>query len=203
MEPDDSVIAWRIRLRAHTALELIDNGPESFVVGRMLADEIRRHEVTEWGEEAWDVADADSQGWADLYNSFLNADGDFGVDELDTLADPIVFLYRFDVHPDFANWKMAALDAFCRLFSTDAIIVALYRQAELSLEEFKAVGFNVWEGVGIEPPMEAREIHETAVWMLRDNSLMTPLAVTDYPKECPDATREHQRWVRALSERQG
>ncbi|MBL9164424.1 MAG: hypothetical protein JNL18_16980 [Planctomycetaceae bacterium] len=195
-EPNDSVIPWRAKIRAHTALELTDDEPESFIIGRMLADEIRRFEVTEWGEEAWEVADADSQGWSDLYSSFLNADGDFCEDELETLADPIVYLYRFDVHPDFAKWKMAALDAFCRLFSTDAIIVALYRAAHLSLEEFKSVGFQVWNGFGKDAPSDPRHIHEHVRWMLRDNSLATPLTVADYPKDCPDATVEHAKWVK-------
>lgn len=142
------------------------------------------------------MADADSQGWSDLYGSLLSTGGTFGDDAFEGIADPIVYLYRFALHPDFGNWKMAAFDVYCRLFLSDAILVDRYR-THLSLEEFKAVGFNVWPGYGRQAPTDAAVINGTAGWMVRDNALATDLQVDGYPKNCAEVTAEHLKWLKS------
>lgn len=109
-------------IRANASIDLADTGPDSFAVGRMLADEIRRFEVTEWNEEAWEVADADSQGWSDLYGSLLRTDGTFGDEAFEGIADPTVYLYRF------AGWSRTTRSPrFCRLTTIQRIVRRRWR----------------------------------------------------------------------------
>ena len=75
-EPEDCVVRWRADLVAPVDFYRHDPGqPEEFVVGRILADEIRRYEIEEWGESAWDVADADSSGLESAYAGLLHEEG--------------------------------------------------------------------------------------------------------------------------------
>ncbi len=195
-EPEDCVVRWRADLVATVDYDRHDPGqPEEFVVGRILADEIRRYEIEEWGESAWDVADADSSGLESAYAGLLHEEGKFCSDLFDSLADPIVYLYRFELHADFAAWRMPLLDAFCRQFGGDAIILAQYHTTWLSVAEFKHVGFKLLEpskaptqGTGARNDRDVR-------FMVRDNTNKTPISVNDYPTDCPPASAEHERWV--------
>jgi hypothetical protein len=192
-EPNESAIPWQVDVRASVDFDTIEPGqPQSFIVGRMLADEIRRYESNEWGHNNWDVAEADSMGLETAYASLLDEEGE--IREFNGMCDPIVYLYRFAMHDDFAEWRLPLLDAFCRQFDNFALILAQHHTTWFSLEEFKLVGFEMLEQTEYKVPPGYREIDSDLRFMVRDNSLKTKLRIEDYPKECRPATIEHQNW---------
>jgi hypothetical protein len=196
-DTSQSVISWRVDVHTSADDEIIDLESGPFLIGRMLADEVRRFEVAEWGEDPYQVADSDSDGLEVAYRSLLDPSGQFVEEEFDGAADPVVYLYRFALHPDFAAWRLPVLDAFCRLFSTEAIILAQFHTTQLTQAEFGTIGFKPWTPVGAEPPVDVSDIYERTRFMVRDNSRETELQIADYPSEAPGATAEHSKWVHA------
>jgi len=89
-----------------------------------MADELRRFAITDQGRSVWDVADADSGRLEAAYASLLDSEGQFREDEFESVADPVVYVYRFCLHPDFGRWKLPAIHAFCESFDMAAIILA-------------------------------------------------------------------------------
>src|SRR5437868_1157122 len=89
-EPDQSAVPWRVDVVACVDDDAFVQGkPDSFVVGRLLADEIRRYKAEEWGVSAWDVADADSSGLEGAFASLLDEESRMRDDIFNPIADPI------------------------------------------------------------------------------------------------------------------
>ena len=61
-EPNDLVVAWVVDVKAYGEDSDQIAEPGVFTVGRLLADELRRFEIAECGEQVWQVADADRSG---------------------------------------------------------------------------------------------------------------------------------------------
>ena len=197
----DHVVPWRVDVRAWPgeAHETI----ESLLVGRFLADEIRRFEIEEWGEEPFEACDDDSAGLVAAYASLTDAQGQFLADEFNSVSDPFVYLYAFALHPDFAECKLSIIDGFCRLFANQAVILTGTWVNWTSQAEFEAVGFKVWEPVegrrGALGHLRGKVLDvggDLSTLMVRDNTIATSIKVADYPISCPLATKEHARWVR-------
>lgn len=193
-EPDDHIVPWRVDVRASVALD-VDPPPDSYVVGRMLADELRRYEISEWSENIWDAADADSSGLEAAYAALLDKNGDFRQDEFEGVADPIVYLYRFALHEDFRDWRMPVLDAFCRMFGNDAVILAQYHTTSFTLAQFEALGFRELRPTQCAAPHGLPNIDRDTSFMVRDNALATAFKLTDYPKDAQGARSEHEEWL--------
>jgi hypothetical protein len=99
-DPDQSAIHWRVDVCASAEFDSVEEGqPDWFVVGRLLADEIRRFDANEWGHSEWEVAEADSAGLEMALDSLLDENGELR--EFNGICDPIVYLYRFLLHDDF------------------------------------------------------------------------------------------------------
>lgn len=140
-EPDDYASSWCVDVMAATDLSAPASGPEAYPVGRILADELRRFEIAEWGEDVWTVADADSSGLEAAWAAVLDEEGTFREDEFDGPADPVIYLYRFKLHEDFSAWRLAVLDACCRVFGQGALVLAQHHTTWLSEAEFELLGF--------------------------------------------------------------
>ena len=188
------VVPWRFTIKAGAD---DPNGFEEYTVGRILADELRPFELAEWGTNVWDVADSDSAGLLAAYSALLDKSGHFRELEFDAIGEPIVYMYRFELHPDFAHWRLAILDCFCRRFLDNALILVQYHSTWLSLAEFELLGFRVLAPSEFAPPTDAAEIDASIRFMVRDNTQTTPLSISDYPKEVPWATIDHARWVKS------
>jgi hypothetical protein len=186
------VIPWKVNIRAAADDPA---GFEDYSVGRILADELRPYELSEWGVSPWNVADADSGGLLSAYCALLGRNGRLR-EEFDAIGEPIVYVYRFALHDDFAQWRMAVLDCFCRRFLDSALILVQYHSTWFSLAEFEALGFRVLSPPEFEPPTEAAEINRTTRYMVRDNSCAIPFDLMSYPTKVPYATRKHAKWVR-------
>lgn len=197
-EPDDHVIRWRIAVRAHTSPSLSSSGPVSLLVGGLMADELRRDEIEAWGkgDSVSDAADADSDALVEVCNSMDGPDDCLRLDEFKGAADPLVYLYRFELHPDFAEWKLSILDAACRLFPSDAVVFLPYYAAWASSDDLAHVGFRPWAGVGVDPNPPEGTIDDSARFLIRDNAAYIQFDPSEYPAACPAATNEHVRWLK-------
>jgi len=78
----------------------------------MLADAIYRFDIDEWGAQVWDVVDADSCGLEGAWAFVADEKGRFRDGDYESLCDPVVYVYRYALHPDFAEWRMPVMDAF-------------------------------------------------------------------------------------------
>ena len=180
--------------RASVALDA-ERPPDSYVVGRILADELRRFEISEWSENVWDAADADSSGLEAAYAALLDENGDFRQDEFESVADPVVYLYRFARHEDFREWRMSVLDAFCRTFGNDAVILAQYHTTSFTLVQFEALGFRELGPTQYAAPKGLPRIDRETSFMVRENAVATSFALADYPEDAPAARPEHTEWL--------
>jgi len=183
---DTSALAspWKIDVVGLTD----EPGPdgEAFIVGRVLADSMSRFDIEECGEDPSDVADSDSSGLSAAWESLVDKDGEFRSDDFQSIADPVVYIYRFYLHPDFAEWRIAVMDAVCRLFGNSALILAQHHTTYYSQTEFDALGF-----VRLIPAVK-----QEVDFMARENACAR-YSMGDYPREAPDAFRRHQEWLEA------
>jgi hypothetical protein len=185
------VVPWRVNVWADVHEPEVGK-PESFVVGRILADTLSRFDIEECGEDAWTVADEDSAGLELAWASLLDENGHFREDEFESIADPVVYTYRFALHPDFAEWRMPVMDAFCRLFGTCGLVLAQHNTTVYSLTEFETLGFRPLIPKGRLTPGTSNEPR----FMVRDNACAR-YSMASYPEESPNPGRQHKEWLEA------
>lgn len=198
LDHPDRVIAWRCDVRA---AEILDDTPTGryFLVGRILADEIRPSEIENCGENVYAVADGDSAGLEAAWAALLDEDGNFREDEFTAPAEPVVYLYRFALHPDFAEWRMAVMDDFSMQFGLHGLILAQFQTTLFSETEFHALGFKHLPRTCFKAPPGLPNIdreRETR-FLMRHNVLRRDYELVDYPDEAPPATEEHEQWVKS------
>jgi hypothetical protein len=195
LDAQQSVVPWRVNVRAHVDLDAhVQGRPDSYVVGRLLADSIHRYEATEWDLDPWDIADGDSEGLEAAFGALLDENGDFRSEDFEALGDPIVYLYRFALHDDFANWRFAILDSFCRQFGNDALILAQHHTIPFSIKEFEQLGFRLLSKTKFLPgcvPIIDRQTE----FLVRDNSLKSPFTIGMYPESALPAKFEQEQWL--------
>ena len=183
---NENVVPWRIDLKAYD-----EEYDQSFVVGRTLMDELKRFDILEWGDHPWDAADADSGGLQAAYSYVVNADGEIR-DDFEASGSSIVYIYRFEIHSDFLPWRMAFLDSVCRLFDSDAIILAQCHTTHLSLSEFAKIGFVDIDNRGDD---SATSSVLDKWFVVRDNACTIDYAPSDYPDEYLFGQECHQDWL--------
>ena len=135
-----------------------------------------------------DVADSDSQGLADAYSLLITNDS-----KRELIHGNMVYLYRYVLHEAFAEWKLPVLDAFCRQFPGESLIVTQPNTIWLSEAEFSTLGFGPIEDVLCDRLPQIK--HPAPRLIVRDLTLAVPLSIDDYPTDFPPASEEHQKWV--------
>ncbi|HEY1599679.1 MAG TPA: hypothetical protein VGG64_08765 [Pirellulales bacterium] len=191
-----ATIPWRVDV--HAIVDDPEPGArEEFTVGRILADELRPGEIDELGDDPWDVADADSSGLEAAYAAVLDEHGCFRDDEFTAGGDQIVYLYRFALHPDFVDWRLAVMDSFCRLFASPSAVILAQRHTTLfSDTELSEVGFRLLAPTVYRGPKGARRIDRTTEFYVRDCTLKTRFELRDVIDiEPPSATSAHEKWL--------
>jgi len=181
------VVPWVVEIKASSDPR---DGGDPYTVGRMLADAIHRFDVADCGERAWTVADAESAGLAAAWAFLVDDNGALRQDAFETIVDPVVYLYV--LHPNFAELRLAVMDAVCSLFGAESLILAQYHTTEYAETEFEVLGFRPLPrpaGYNTDDPLQ---------FMARENAL-SPYRISSYPKDSPHGKLEHQEWV----ERQG
>ena len=194
-EPNDLVVAWVVDVKAYGEDSDQIAEPGVFTVGRLLADELRRFEIAECGEQVWQVADADSSGLEAAWTSLLDQEGNFRDDDFEAVADPVVYLYRFKLHPDFVNWRLAMMDVFCRIFDSDALISAQHHTTWLSDTEFDLLGFRPLPRTDYPAPQGYSNIDRKTCFIVRENACRVEYSIADYPGEAPSGRRDHAQWI--------
>ena len=184
-EPSDWIIHWTVDVHAVVDIEFYPSGPSTYVIGRMMADEVRRFEIEEQGESIYEVGDSGSQDLLEALECFYPR-GNNGVLDYRSVADPFVLLHRFELHPEFNEAKLAILDSFCRIYSNDAII-AFGSYANWTLPELHRVGFDEHEPYDDQIPI--------GKYLVRDNSMMTEYGPRNYPRDYPCGSEHHTRWL--------
>jgi hypothetical protein len=129
----------------------------------LLADEIRPREIEECGEDIWAVADADSSGLEAAWASLLDENGQLRSSEFAGPIDSVVYLYRFTLHADFSPCRLAVLDAACRIFGTNAVILAQHHTIWFADTEFEFLGFHSLPPSRMPPPAGFPNIESTAL----------------------------------------
>ncbi len=167
----------------------------SFAVGRLLADEIRRFDVADWNDEPYDVADSDSPGLEAAYASLLDENGQFLSEEFDAVGDSIVYLYRFRLHDEFIDWRLAVLDAFRRQFSNNALVLAQLHTTWFSEAEFDLLGFRRLPRAKFRASAELPGIDRDIEFMVRDNTQQAKFGIGDYPTEYRTTNASPEEWL--------
>jgi hypothetical protein len=192
-EPNDLAVRWKIDLFADIDPESTDK-PSEYPVARAIMDEMRLYEIEEHRVSAWDVADADSDGLEAAWAAIATKRGKFPFSKFPT-ADTVVYIYRFEVHPDFAAWRMPFMDSICRVFGNTGIILAQYHTTWLNQSEFKALGFQRLKKSTVPAQMPHLKVDRKIRFLLRDNSRLTSFNLSDYPEEAPLALPTHAKWL--------
>lgn len=121
------------------------NEEGSFVAGRLALDFLDLTRIEKSGESVFEVCDADSAGWVDVYQALFEENrGRTQLKEEFDFDDPIyniVFLYQFVFGPSMRDWRKFIVAHVADMFSFDTAIVMRKDQTEFSREELTELGF--------------------------------------------------------------
>lgn len=175
--------------------EPVPGEPEYYRVGRIMADRLDVGRIAALGASVWDVADSDSSGLEAAWACLLDENGEILEEVSKTGLDPIVYLYRFALHTDFVEWKMAVMDMFCHVFGRTALVLAQHHTTLFSNTEFTGLGLRLLPPTRYAGPRGFPDIdRETRFWA-RPNCLSAEYGFSDYPEEPPAALPKHEAWV--------
>lgn len=194
-DPQQTVIPCRVDVMSHN--DEVPPAKQQHIVGRFLADELRLDWIDDYGEIPSIAADADSAALDAAWSSVVDERGELRQgDELGDFIDSVVYCYRFELHPDFATWKLAAIDGFCRSFGTNALILMQRQMCEA--HEFEHLNFTPL------PPAKLAHLKvgktpadRSTEFVARSNNFKMKYKVADYPEDCPSSKDEHEAWLEA------
>lgn len=178
-----------------TVEEPVLGEPEYHVVGRIMADRLDVGRIANLGASVWDVADSDSSGLEAAWACLLDENGAIQEDVLKTGLDPVVYLYRFVLHTDFVEWKMAVMDMFCHVFGRTGLVMAQHHTTLFSNTEFAALGFRLLPPTRYAGPEGFADIDRKTRFWARENCLSAEYGFADYPADPPAALPKHEVWV--------
>jgi hypothetical protein len=175
--------------------EPVPGEPESYRIGRIMADRLDVGRIINLGASVWDVANSDSSGLEAAWACLLDENGEFQEQASNAGLDPVVYIYRFVLHTDFVEWKMAVMDMFCHAFGRAALVLAQHHTTLFSETEFRGLGFHLLPPRGFRA-IGARHIDSKTRFWARENRLGADYGFSDYPEEPPAAVAKHETWVR-------
>jgi hypothetical protein len=164
-----------------------------------MADELRFIETEAWrGMTVQDAVNDDSAGLRHIYAAMTDEKDDFRGMELGGSSDPLVYLYAFVLHPDFAECKLPVLDGFSCLMSPGALILTGSHDW-IGFTELAALGFEPWipkkSWSPTRPPGYFDSGGDLSSLFIRVNSKGADFQIADHRSRCPRATMEHAKWV--------
>ena len=179
-DPEDFVVPVRVDVRAVCG----DTG-RAYTVGRLGMDRIRWAEALEAGESTFAVCDTDSQGLCDLHHVLTGGGEDLRDDfGLDGPTAEVLFVHRFVLHPDLAEYRAVVLGAAADLHDRLSLTAVWADAGGLTPAELTGLGFRKVAG----EPVFARH------WTFPrpdDGPALGEVADDFRP------TAGHQRWLRA------
>ena len=102
-----------------------------YTVGKIEVDKLHWFAAQNDGWSLWEICDADSAGWAEVYEILTEAgkDGQLRDDlRLEDFFCEVVFIHHFLLHPEIED-RVAVLDAAIRATTTDNSVVVTWRDA--------------------------------------------------------------------------
>ena len=124
---------------------------EEIEAGEIVLRVVSTTEVTNTGESLCDVCDADSAVLEGIYAALFDSNGDTK-EELD--IEPgwsnLVFVVKVEVDPQFLQTTLTiqAIETALAMFASEGLVVAVEEGLELTIEEWKRLGFVRIGGTG-------------------------------------------------------
>jgi hypothetical protein len=178
-EPDDFI--------KHLDLTVIDHteSGERIILGKIVADLLPIADVVNAGERLYDVCDADSAGWEQVYTILFEKGSEFRPElEIEAGVENVLFVWKSLLHPKLDPYRQGIFDTVGGLF-TYATVFAMWNHAmHLTDKELAELGF--------------RKIARSEL-IYRDMTL-----ITAYSKKNPsgtevrldfEPTKEDEEWV--------
>ncbi len=118
---------------------------EPVVAGRVAVDHLDLTRAECSGQDIYEVCDADSAGWEQVYAGLLdthsgmvNLKADL---ELNESVCHVLFIHKAFFHRSIREWQSYVIDHVCRLFGEDSIAVMWKGETDLSEKELADLGF--------------------------------------------------------------
>ncbi len=136
-EPDDFIRELHLRVVDYT-----EDG-EQILLGRIAADLLPIADVVNAGEDLYEVCDADSAGWEEVYNILFEPRTVEFREELQIGASPdnVIFVWKSLLHPKLRPYHQGIFQTVGGLFGY-ATVVAIWSHAlQLTEKELAELGF--------------------------------------------------------------
>ena len=115
---------------------------DAYLVGRITLNQILWAQAIVDGESLFEVCDNDSQGLHNIFMILTKGKTEFRKDlNLEEVAQEVIFLHRFLLHPDFRPHHLGVLDAALKLFSEESLAVMWMGESNLTEAELAKLGF--------------------------------------------------------------
>jgi hypothetical protein len=120
--------------------------------GEIVMRVVSTTEVTNTGESLYHVCDADSTELEGIYAALFDSDGETK-EELDIEPgwNNLVFLEGVKIDPEFQRTGLVihAIETAIAMFASEGLVVAIEERLELSVDEWKQLGFVRAAGTGL------------------------------------------------------
>lgn len=121
------------------------NEQGEFLAGRLALDFLDIDRIELSGESVFEVCDADSSGWVNVYRGLFDEhDGSVELRKDFEFDDPIhyiVYLHRVVLGPSMRDWRKFIVAHVANMFSHDTATVMRKDQEEFSKTELTELGF--------------------------------------------------------------
>jgi hypothetical protein len=117
---------------------------EEIEAGEIVLRVVSATEVTNTGENLFDVCDADSAILEGIYAALFDQSGETKEDlDIEPGWNNLVFLEKVEVDPDHRQTTLTiqAIETALAMFASEGLVVAVEEGLELSIEEWKKLGF--------------------------------------------------------------
>ncbi|MBS0207177.1 MAG: hypothetical protein JSS49_30240 [Planctomycetes bacterium] len=158
---------------------------DRIVLGRIAGDLLPMVDVMDAGENLYDVCDADSAGWEEVYSILFENGFDFRSElHIEPSVDAVLFIWKTLLHPKLDPYRRGVFETVSRMFSCS--VVAMWNYAtKLTEQELADLGF--------------RKIADSKL-IYRDMSM-----VADYSRNSPNGTdvpleleftKDDEQWIK-------
>ena len=121
-------------------------GGEEHILGRVAIDCLNVNRVMDerQGPHLFDVCDADSQGWHDVFSSLFDVETCELMPEVDSdmIFDNILLIHRMYLHPVLQPWEASIVYHMARLQGLTSILVMLSGATSLPTKALVELGFS-------------------------------------------------------------
>lgn len=125
-------------------LSVVDyNADNQFVtLGKFAGDLLPLANIMNARERLYDVCDADSAGWEEVYGILFEKGFEFREElGIEAAVDNVMFIWKTLLHPKLQPYRQGLYETVCTLFGSDCLVVIWRQATELSDRELSELGF--------------------------------------------------------------